>query len=70
MTNAKLKYQPSLYIERRPDESPRQFHARILADGRLLQDQRTSLEQDHGGPFDDLVKGIWLEQAPLQIGEK
>lgn len=64
----KLKFQPSIYVARMEGESSADFTKRILRDPRLLADQRVSLEQDKGGPFEDLVKGIWLEQPPLQAG--
>ncbi len=61
----KLKFQPSLYVAREPGESAAAFNARILADPRLLPDQRTTLQQDSNAAFADLVRGIWLEQAPI-----
>jgi hypothetical protein len=65
--SAKLKYQPSIYVERQPGESSTDFTARILRDPRLLPDQRLSLELDHNGAFADFICGIYLEQAPIEV---
>jgi hypothetical protein len=63
-------YQPSVYVERNPDETPEAFHRRVLSDSRLLPDQRTTLEVDgFGGAFADCVRGIWIERPPI-IREK
>jgi len=65
----RLKYQPSLYVARNPGESSQDFTARSLRDPRLLQDQRTSLLVDQNNAFAGMVKGIWLEQAPIEVPE-
>ena len=61
----KPKYQPSIYVARETDETPEAFVARVLADKRLLPDQRDTLRHDSPGFLDHLIKGIWIEQAPL-----
>lgn len=68
MKDAKVRYQPSVYVSRNDGESVQAFIDRILADPRLLQDQRTSLEQDRGpSAFDDCVRGVWIERPPLPV---
>lgn len=63
----KLKFQPSVFVPREEGETNQEFTARILKDPRLLPDQRRSLELDDNAAVADLVKGIWLEQAPIEI---
>jgi hypothetical protein len=65
----KLKYLPSIRVEREAGESTEDFINRVLKDPRLLPDQRLSLEQDLGrwSPFDELVKAVWIEQAPSTV---
>jgi hypothetical protein len=67
MADAKIKYQPSIYVRREAGESVREFMERVLADSRLLPDQRTSLELERYSVFDDFVQGVWMEQPPLVI---
>ena len=63
-----LRNQPSAYVKREPGEPIDQFTQRILKDPRLLPDQRITLEHDnHPGPWDDLVVGCWIEQAPITV---
>lgn len=65
----KLKYLPSVRVERMPGETADDFIDRILKDRRLLPDQRLSLEIDRKQrtPFDDLVQAVWIEQAPVEV---
>lgn len=65
----KLKYLPSIRVERNPGETADAFIARILQDPKLLADQRLSLETDrkHWSPFDELVKAVWIERAPVFV---
>lgn len=63
----KLKFQPSIYVARESDESPQDFIGRVLKDPRLLPDQRETLAHDSPGFLDRLIKGIWIEQAPLTV---
>lgn len=67
----KLKYQPSIYVAREADEPSREFVDRVLKDSRLLPDQRDTLQQDQRqhSVFDSLIKGIWIEQAPLAVAD-
>jgi len=66
---AKFKNQNALFIKREDGESSSAFVDRILADPRLMPDQRVTLEHDrrYPTPFDDLVAGFWMDQPPIRI---
>lgn len=64
----KLVYQPSIRELRRPDESAEVFIRRILADKRLLPDQRATLQHDFNerGAYLE-TKAVYIEQAPKEV---
>ncbi len=49
------------YIKREEGESAEAFLARVMADSRLLPDQRHSLQQETPSRLDKYIKGLFLE---------